>query len=216
MRSALIIGLGHFGTALVAELTKKKWELIVLEENPDRAELVKDVVDQIIVGNATNKELLEKFAKNVECAVVCLSEKIDSSVLIAHYLKEIGVKKIIAKATTKDHGNILKSLGADEIIFPEEETAKMLAMNLTSPDILDAIKLSDNFDIVEIPVPEKFIQKTIKGLQLRNKFEIEILAIKNPLSGKVNIMPSSEYEFQPDDVIIFIGTADSVDKLSKF
>jgi trk system potassium uptake protein TrkA len=215
MQSILIIGLGHFGFSLVNEVAKSAIDIIVIEENQERAELVKDIVDQVIVANASNKDLLQKYAKSVDCAVVCLSEKIDSSVLITYHLKEIGVPRIIAKATTKDHGDILTSIGADEIIYPEEETAKRIARNLVSPNILDAIKLSDDFDIVEIPVPERFFHKNIKELQLRNKYEIDILAIKNPLTGELKIMPHPDYAFQPDDVMIFIGSSAAVHKFNK-
>ncbi len=214
MRSILIIGLGHFGYSLVSELAKTKIDIIVIEENQQKAQSVKELVEKVIVANATDKDLLVKFASNIDCAVVCLSQRIDSSVLITYQLKEIGVKKIISKATTKDHGDILKSIGADEVIYPEEETAKRIARNLVSPDILDTIKLSDEFDIVEIPVPEKFIKQSIKELQLRNRFGIDILAIKNPLNEQIKIMPPPDYVFKPDDVIIYIGGSDSQAKLN--
>ncbi|MBI4845117.1 MAG: TrkA family potassium uptake protein [Candidatus Omnitrophica bacterium] len=213
MQNVLIIGLGHFGHALVKELTKSSFGVIVIEENQEKADLVKDMVEQIIVANAANKELLLKFAKNIDCAIVCISEKVDSSVLVTYYLKELGIKKIIAKATTIAHGEILKSIGANEIIYPEEEAAKRISRNLIAPDILDAIKFSDEFDIIELPVPEKFFMRSIKSLQLRNKYSIDILAVKNPLTSQTKIMPPPEYVFKPDDVMIFIGTSDSTSKL---
>ena len=213
MQNILITGLGHFGYSLVNELVNSPIGVIVIEEDQERADLVKDVVGQVIVANAANKDLLLKFAHNIDCAIVCISEKIDSSVLITYHLKAIGIKKIIAKATTTDHGEILKSIGADEIIYPEEEVAKRIARNLISPDILDVIKVSDEFDIIELPVPEKFFMKTISELQLRNKYRIDILAIKNPLTNQTKIMPPPDYKFSPDDVMIFIGASDSTNKL---
>ncbi|MEW5895865.1 MAG: TrkA family potassium uptake protein [Candidatus Omnitrophota bacterium] len=213
MQTILIIGLGHFGTALVNELSKSNVDLIVIEEDQERADSVKDMAEHVVVANAANKDILEKFAQNIDCAIVCLSQRIDSSVLITYQLKEIGVPKIIAKARTKDHGEILKSIGADEVIYPEEETARRVARSLGSTDILDAIRLSDDFEIIEIPVPQNFIKNNIKELQLRNRYEIDILAVKNPLTGAIRIMPPPDYEFQPDDVIIFIGPIASVSKL---
>ena len=214
-RNILVIGLGHFGFSLVQELTRSPAGIIVIEENQERANLVKDMAEQVIVANAANKDLLMKFAGNVDCAIVCISEKIDTSVLITYYLKGIGVKRIIAKATTADHGKILQSIGADEIIYAEEEVARRIARNLVSFDILDAIKISDEFDIIELPVPERFYTKTMKDLQLRNKYNIEILAIKNPLTQQTKILPPPDYIFKPDDVIIFIGETGSIDKLRK-
>lgn len=213
MKNILVIGLGHFGNSLVEELLQLDVEIIVVEEDQKKADLIKDRVDQVIVADATNKDVLEKFAKDVDCAIVCLSERIDSSVLITYHLKELNIKKIIAKATTKDHGRILKSIGADEVIFPEEETARRLAKNLFSKDILDIIKLSGDYDIIEMPVNDEFIKKSIMELDLRKKYNIDILVIRNALSGESNIMPSADYVFQADDSMIFIGTSQSVSKL---
>lgn len=215
MKEILVVGLGHFGYSLVNELLKHPVSLIVVEENEDRAELVRDLVGKVVIANAANKDLLQEFAKKVDCAIVCISEKIDSSVLITYYLKEIGVKKIIAKATTLDHGKILKSIGAHEIVYPEEEAAKRVAGNLISPNILDVIKFSDEFDIIEFPVPDKFFMKTLKDLNLRNRYQIEILAVRNALTGKTQIMPSADYRFNPDDVIIFVGETGAIKKLNK-
>lgn len=215
MENILIIGLGHFGFSLVKELSAGAVGITVIEEYQDRAELVKDLAGQVIVANATNKALLGKFAQNIDCAIVCISEKIDSSVLITYHLKQIGIKKIIAKATSAAHGEILKSVGADEIIFPEEEVARRVARNIISPNLLDVIKLSDEFDIIELPVPEKFFKKSIRSLQLRNKYEIDILAIKNPLTNTIKIMPSPDYEFNPDDIMIFIGGSEATGRLHK-
>ena len=215
MSNILVIGLGHFGYSLVNELSKSSLEIIVIESNQERADLIKDKIEQIIVANAANKELLGKFAKNIGCAIVCISEKIDISVLITYYLKELGIKKIIAKASTKEHGEILKSIGADEIIYPEEEVAKRVARNIIAPDILDVIKLSEAFDIIELPIPDEFPQKTLRELQLRNKYKIDVLAIKNPLTGHTVIMPPADYKFTPDDVMIFVGDIESINQLKK-
>lgn len=215
MKNILILGLGYFGLSLVRELSQSQHDIIVIEEDQERAELVKDLAGQVIVANAASKDLLKKFAINIDCAIVCISEKVDSSVLITYHLKEIGVKKIIAKATTVDHGEILKSVGADEIIFPEDEVARRVARNLISPDILDVLQLSDEFDIIELPVPDKFLTKTIRELQIRNTYEIDLLAVKNPLTGQIKLMPPPDYRFNPDDVMIFIGGSGSAQKLSE-
>jgi trk system potassium uptake protein TrkA len=215
MQNIMIIGLGHFGFSLVKELSKNPIGIIAIEENQERADLIKDMVEQVVVANAANKDLLMKFANDIDCAIVCISDRIDSSVLITYQLKEIGVKKIIAKAKTTDHGEILKSIGADEVIYPEEEVAKRVARTLISPDILDAIKLSDEFDIIELPVPEEFVMQTIKDLQLRNKYNIDILAVKNPLTGQTKIMPPPDYKFNADDIMYFIGEIGSAKKLNK-
>ena len=214
MYRALVIGLGSFGSALVKELmTKGETEVIVVESDHEKAQQFKDLVSQVIVGDATKREVLVEFGKDVDCAIVCLGERIDSSVLITYCLKEIGVKRIIAKATTEDHAKILSVVGADEVISPESDTAKRLAASLVSPGIVDFVKLSEDFNIIEIAVPDKFVKKTIKELQLRSEYGIQVLAIKNALMGESQVMPSPDYELKPDDVLIVLGGADALKKV---
>ena len=214
MHQALVIGLGNFGYSLVSELAAKGCEVIVIESSQERAQQVRDIAQQVIVADATNKEILQQYAKDVECAIVCLGERVDSSLLVTHFMKEIGVKKIIAKATSRDHGAILKVVGANEIVFPESDAAKRLATSLVSPDILEFIKLSEDFDIVEIAVPDHFVNQSIRALQLRSRFGVEILAIKNALTQDTHIMPHADYQLKPDDILIVIGKVDSLKKFS--
>ena len=174
---------------------------------------MRDKVAQVIVADATDKDILEKYAKGVDFAVVSLGEKIDKSLLTTHFLKEIGVKRIIAKASSVDHGKILKILGAHEVVFPERDEAKRLAASLMSPDVLDFIKVSEDFKIVEIAAPDEFVHKSIKELHLRKKYGVNLLAVKNPLTGKVQILPSPDYKFVPDDVLIVIGDINAIQNI---
>ncbi len=215
MERVLIIGLGHFGTSLVEEFVNKKCEVIVIENEKEKGEKIKDFVSQVIIADATNKDLLAQFAKDMDCVIVCLGDRIDSSVLITYYLKEIGVVRIIAKASSLEHGEILKVVGAHEVIYPERDTARRLVTSLTTPNVLEFVKLAEGFEIVEIAVPEEFVKNSIRDLQLRNKYGIEILAVKNPLTSEVKVMPPPDYLFKPDDVLIAIGDIESIQKIGK-
>ncbi len=213
MYQVLVIGLGSFGISLVEEFLAKKSEVVVIENSQEKAQQVKDLVQKVVVADATSKDVLCRFARDVDCVLVCLGEKMDSSILVTHLLKELGVKRIIAKAISPEHGQILELVGANEIVFPERDTAKRLVTSLTSPDVLDFLKLSNNYDIMEIAVPDTFAGKTIREAQLRNKYGIEIIAIRNPLTGKTQIMPSPDYNLQPDDVLVALGEVESFQKI---
>lgn len=215
MQQVLVIGLGHFGSALVEEFINKGCEVIVIESDKEKGEKVKDIVSQVVIADATNKDLLAQFAKDMDYVIVCLGDRIDSSVLITYYLKELGVMRIMAKASSPEHGEILKVVGAHDVIYPERDTAQRLVTSLTSPNVLEFVKLAEGFEIVEIAVPEDFVKNSIKELQLRNKYGIEILAVKNPLTGEVKVMPSPDYVFKADDVIIAIGDIQSIQKIGK-
>lgn len=212
MHQVLVIGAGKFGAALAAQVVDRGGEIIIIEVNREKAEEIKDKVRQVIIADATDKNVLKKFAKDVDLAVVSLGKRVDSSVLVTHFLKELGVKRIVAKAVSDDHGRILKIVGANEVVFPEKDAAERLAASLISPDLMEFIRVSEEFDIVEIAVPDEFAKKTIRELDLRNQYGFEILAIKNALTGKVQVLPSAEYKFSPDDVLIILGDVSSIKK----
>lgn len=213
MFQVLVIGLGSFGQELVSEFIAKDTDLVVIETDKVKAQQIQDRVSKVIIADATNKDILAEYAKDVDCAIVCLGDRIDSSILITHLLKELGVKKIIAKASSHEHGEILKVVGAHEVVFPERDMAKRIATSLVAPDMLEFIKLSEDFNIVEIAAPDKFIKHTLRSLELRSKWGIDILAIRNPLTGKVQVMPPADYELKPDDILIVLGEADAIRKI---
>lgn len=215
MKEVLIIGAGNFGATLAAQLSAKKCEVTVIELNKNNAQEIKDKVNRVVVADATHKDVLGKFGKDADIAIVSLGDKIDSSILITLFLKEMGIKRIIAKATSVDHGKALSLVGAHQTVYPERDEAVRLATSLMSPDVLDFIQLSDEFNIVEIIVPENLTKKSIEESDIRKKYGVQILAIKNPLDGRVQVLPSPQYVFQPDDVMIVIGETESLEKFQQ-
>lgn len=209
----LIIGAGAFGATVAKELSYKKCETVVVDSDPARLESIRDDVGQVIVGNATDKDLLKKFAQNMDVAIVSLGEEIGASILIALNLKEIGIKKIIAKAIHPDHEKVLKIIGVHQVINPERDEAIRLAHNMANPNIIDLIPLKEEFNLVEVVVPEFFYKKTIRQLDVRGKYGLQVLVIKNPIHDQTWVSPDPDYEFQPDDVMIVIGDESSLMKV---
>ncbi|OGW77780.1 MAG: hypothetical protein A2Z83_04225 [Omnitrophica bacterium GWA2_52_8] len=212
MLQALVIGAGNFGATVALEMAAKGCEVVVIDNDHEHLDDLRDKVGRAILGDATDKMLLEKFVKGMDVVVVSLGEKVDASVLITHHLHEMGMKRIITKATSKDHGEILKIIGAHEVVFPERDEAIRLVSTLVSPNIVDMIKISEDFNVVEAAVPQEFIGKKIKDLDVRKKHGIQVLAIKNALSGKVNVLPDPAYAFQADDIMIVIGDPENLSK----
>ncbi|MCB9799127.1 MAG: TrkA family potassium uptake protein [Candidatus Omnitrophica bacterium] len=210
----LVIGAGNFGATVAVQMAAKKCEVVVIDNDSEKLAEIKDHVGQVIVGDATDKSLIEKFSKEMDVVVVSLGEIIDASILITHHLKEAGVKRIIAKAASRDHGQILKIIGATQVVFPERDEAIRLVTNLISPHVLDVVKLSEDLNLVEVAVPESFVGKSMRNMDLRKKYGIQILAIKNPLDGSTQVLPSPDYIFQADDIIIVIGELEGLDRFS--
>lgn len=211
---ALVIGAGNFGATAAVKMAECKCEVILIDIDADKLDDLKDQVGQVIVGDAKDKDLLAKFAKDMDVVIVSLGELIDSSVLITLHLRELKAKRIIAKAASEDHGKILKMIGAHQVVFPERDEAIRLVSGLVSPDIVDLMKISDDLNMIEIAVPEAFIGKSIKDLDLRKKFGLQVLAVKNPLKSVSQVLPSPGYAFQPDDTMIVMGEMENLTKIS--
>ncbi|MBI4398477.1 MAG: TrkA family potassium uptake protein [Candidatus Omnitrophica bacterium] len=206
MKQIAVIGLGNFGFTLATALAEKKCEVLAIDLNKERVQDIKDKVAKSIVGDATDRDLLNELGvKDVDVAVVSLGDRIDFSVIVTLYLKEMGVQRIIAKAVSTEHAKILHLVGASEVIFPERDEALRLASSLFSGDVLDLIKLSEDFSILELAAPDKYAGKTIKELKLRTKLGIEVLAIRKPLEGALKMLPGADTKIAPDDVLVVLG-----------
>ncbi len=216
MRQILVIGIGSFGYTLATQLAEKKCEVVVIDSNREKIQDIKDQVTQAVVADASDKNVLEELGvRDVDVACVCLGEKIDVSILVTLFLKELGVKRIIAKATSDEHGRALRLVGATQIVYPEKDEAIQLAQNLVSPDVLDFIRVSEEFNIVEIAAPEAFFNSTLRELNLRKRYGVQVLAIRNPLDGSVHVVPSPDHKIKPDDVLIVIGETQALRKFSE-
>jgi trk system potassium uptake protein TrkA len=132
------------------------------------------------------------------------------SVLTVLYLKDLGVKHIVAKAKSEDHGKILQSLGVNEVIYPEKDIASRLAEKMTLSNLVSHIPLAPEYSIVEIVTPEKFYNKSLAELQLRQKYGIVVIAIKDVLYDKIEVIPDAGTKLPPDSVLIIICKTEDV------
>jgi len=210
---ALVIGAGSFGSNIATVMAEKRCEVVLIDMDENRLDDFKDKVHHAIVGDATDRSLLEKFVKDMDVAIISLGEKIDSSVLIALHLKELNCRRIIAKAASREHGKILKMIGVHQVVFPERDEARRLVNELVSPEIVDLMKLSEDLNIIEVAVPEEFIGKSVRELDLRQRYGLQLLATKNPLKNESKVLPAADYKFSPDDVMIVIGDSESLKKI---
>ncbi len=123
----------------------------------------------------------------------------------------MNVEKIIAKASNEEHGTVLQAVGANEVIFPEQEMAQKLAMRLLRPNFIDYIPMAEEYGIIELAVPDEFVGKTLIELKLRTKYGIQVIAIKNVLSGEFIIVPTGDYKIEPDTAMIIVGKNEDIE-----
>ena len=209
-----VIGLGNFGFNVAVSLAEMGHEVLAIDSDSKRIDQIKENVMEAIVADGRDKKVLTEFiTKNFDAVIVNLGESIESSALTTLYLREMGIKNIIAKVAEEIQGTILKKIGASEIINPEKDSAVRLAQNLTEPNFIDHIPLAADYSIVEIAVPDKFAGKSLRELDVRKKYGIEVIAVKDILLNKFNLIPDVEYKLSPDNVLVVIGKNEDIAKV---
>jgi trk system potassium uptake protein TrkA len=209
-----IVGIGNFGYYLARHLFEKGHEVVALDLNQTQVQKVKDFVSMAVVADGTDREALESLGiKEVDSAVVSIGTRMQASILATLHLKEIGVKHILAKAVSEEHGRILSKIGAHEIIFPEKDLAISVAGRLDIPNILDYLPFINGYSIVELAPPKEFVGKSLKELNLINRFGVQVLAIKEIIPERHALIPTGNFLVKDGDALIVLGPDEDLKKL---
>lgn len=209
-----IVGLGRFGTALAKELGKAGADLLVIDHNEEKVRELREYTDNAIVVKSLDKKSLEETGiQNCDVAVVCIGEHMESSILTTLNLVDLGIPKVISKATSIEHGEILRRLGA-EVVYPERDMAVRLAKRLEISRLLDFIQLSEKVNITKFLAPDKFVGKTVAEVNLRARFGMNIIAIVNGPDVIETVSP--DYVFRAGDAMIVSGSQENVLRLSEY
>ena len=211
-----IIGIGNFGYYLGRHLYEKGHEVIALDITKAQVQKVKDIVSQAVVVDATDREALESLGiSHVDAAVVCIGTRMQASILATLHLKELGLKNILAKATSEEHGRILRKVGANEILFPEKDLAIGVASRLDNPNMLDYLPFIEGYSIVELAPPKDFVGKTLKELDLINRFGIQVLAVKEIIPKGLTLIPKANFQIKDSDALIVLGPDETLKNFQK-
>ena len=214
MKSFIVIGLGRFGTSIAEELCRQGNEVLALDMKPERAQAVADFVTRSASGDARDPDVLKALgARNFDCGVVAFSEDVGDSVLITLNLKELGVKRVVSKANSAVHRKVLEKIGADMVVFPEQEMALRLAHNLNNGGIMNFIDLSDEYSMAERLLPEKWVNKSIVDLEIRTKYHLNVIAVRR--KNDMVLSPNREFIFLEGDNVVVLGKNEYVRKLEK-
>lgn len=211
MNNIVVIGLGNFGFNVAKNLAEKGKNILAIDSDPEQVDRIKDYVSDSVIGDIKNKQFLTEFVDNtIEAAIISTGENTFDSILAVHHLNELGVKNIIVKANDQTHGQILKVMGATEIIFPEKDIAEWWANKLSEPNLIEHLPLSEDYSIVEYACPDKFAGNTLKKLQLRSKYKILLIAVKDILNNDFILMPAADYVLKPDTILILMGKKEDI------
>lgn len=214
MKSYIVIGLGRFGAEAAVQLTALGCDVLAMDVRSELVQQVSNDVTHAVVADAQDKEVLKALgAKNFDCAIIAIGADLAASVLATMNLKELGIPYIVCKAHDETHRRVLEKLGADRVVIPEKENAARLAKSLSSPNVLDYIELSDEYGIIETPVPASWNGKSLKELNVRAKLGINILAIRR--NGTFNVSPGADFTFTEGDVMVVLGDNKALKKVQK-
>ena len=214
MKSYVVIGLGRFGNTLARQLCKLGAEVLAMDVHNDLVQQVAEDVTHAVVGDAQDKDVLRALGvRDFDCAIVAIGTDLAASVLTVMNLQELGVPYIICKAHDETHSRVLKKLGVDKVVIPEQENATRLARSLHSHNVLDYIELSEDYGILEIPAPKSWVGKTLKELNIRAKLGVNIIAVEN--NKKTNVSPAADYQIQQEDVLVVLGDNYSLEAVQK-
>lgn len=207
-----IVGLGRFGYALAMELASAGAELVVMDRDEEKVREMRDYTEHAyVVGSLDKKTLLETGIQNCDVAVVCIGEKLDTSILTTLNLVSMGIPSVISKAASHEHGEILEKLGA-EVVYPERDMGIRLANRLEASRMLDYIQLSEKLNISKLMVPQRMIGKTVLEVNLRKEFNVNIIAVEN--SGSLIEIVAPGYVFRSGDILFVSGSKAGLNKLS--
>lgn len=210
----VVIGLGSFGTALATRLHKNDCRVTGLDQRRDRVELLKNELYEAVIGDATEREVLEQLnVRDAQAVFISLGENIARSLLATLHCKELGARRIIVKGVTKEHGKILKHLGAERVVFPEIEVATELADRMTWPNILDFLPIDPDYSIVEIAVPDSWSGQTLAEANLRRRYGVWVVGLKDVLTGKLEIFPDADFRLNANQLLLVVGRQSDLNRL---
>lgn len=214
MKQIAVIGLGRFGESVAKTLFRMGYEVLAVDADADRVKNIADVVTYAVQVDAMEEEALKSLGlRNFDVVVVAIGQKVKANILVTVMLKEMGVPKIVAKAHDELHGRVLEKIGADVVVFPERDMGVRIANALVSKNIIDQIHLSPDFSIIEIVAPVKYCGKTLGGSALRQKFGINVLAIRR--KEDIIIAPGANQTIQEGDILVAIGRSNGLKKLEE-
>lgn len=214
MKRFAVIGLGNFGFYAAKALFEDGNEVVAIDMDKTRIQAIDPHSTEAIVLDATDKEILKSFGlENMDGVIVSTGTNISISILICLHLHEIGVKKILAKALDNDHAKILKRVGATKIIHPERDMAVRVSKGLSRPNMLDFIPLADEFDLVQVGPPGEFIGKSLKELNLRAKYNVHVIAIKELVPENFVLVPPAGFLIKDSDILIMLGKSEDIGRI---
>ncbi len=212
-RQYVVIGLGQFGTAVAETLLSMGYEVLGIDNNAEIVQNLSTKLTHVVQLDAGDPSALQRMGLvNYDVVFVTLRD-LQASIICALNLKEMGCKYLVVKANSANHAKILEKIGVEKVVLPERDMGVRIAHNVASSSLLDYIDMSPEYSIAEIVAPEQFFGKRLRDLDLRNKYNLNIIAIHHEKT--INVTPSADDRIWSGDVIVVVGSKKDIAKLEE-
>lgn len=210
----VVLGLGVFGSTIAKTLSQFEQEVLAIDKDVECVERVADFVTKAVVGDITDKDFLADLGiSEFDVGIVAIGDHLEESILGVMNLKELGVNYIVAKAKNKRFMQVLEKVGADRVVRPEKEMGLKIARNLLRKNITDLIQLDDTYSIVEMKPAKQWIGKSLMNLDLRKKYNINILGKRNKETYKLEFFIDPSYIVEEDDHFLLVADTEKIERL---
>jgi trk system potassium uptake protein TrkA len=211
MKSILLVGLGRFGRHIAMKLNELNHQVMAIDIQEKRVEAVLPYVTNAQIGDGTDAEFLRSLGvRNFDVCIVAIGDNFQNSLETTSLIKELGAPLVVSRAARDVHAKFLLRNGADEIVYPEKQLASWTAIRYSADHIFDYIELDGEYAIFEIAIPDSWTGRTIGNLDIRKKYNINIMALKQ--DGKLNMNISTETVLHPDETMLVLGDMKSIHK----
>lgn len=211
-----VLGVGNFGHFFTRRLATQKVEILAIDGDKESIDMIAAYVTDAVVGDCTNRDVLEELdVGSFDYVVISLGSEMDASILATLHVRSLGVPNIYVKAVSQDHGRILELIGATKIIHPEREVAESLAEALGKPNVLDFIPLGEDYSIIEMEPSAAVVGKSLEDLDLRNRFGVTVIGVKEYLTGARRMNPPGSYVVNDDVSLLIMGRAEQIERLQR-
>ena len=214
MKSFLVIGLGRFGRHICSHLTKLGHEVMAIDRDEKCVNDSMDFVSGARIGDGTDIEFLKSLGvRNFDCCIVTISGDFQSSLETTYNLKELGARHVVSRAERDAQEKFLLRNGADEVVYPEKQMAKIAAIRYSSEHILDYVEISDDYGVFEVTVPKNWLNKTVGQLDIRRNYNINILGLKR--NGRMDASVDASTVFDDERTLLVLGDYKTIQKIFK-
>ena len=211
MKTVLLVGLGRFGKHIAMKLNELHHQVMAVDKCEERVEALLPYVTNAQIGDSTNEEFLKSLGvRNFDLCIVTIGSDFQSSLETTSLLKELGAKLVVSRASRDIHAKFLLRNGADEVLYPERQLASWAAIRYTADHITDYVEIDEDYGIFEVEVPMNWYEKSIRELDIRNRYNVNILGIKR--DGKISMNIAPDTQLQQEDTIMVLGKFADVQK----